>query len=424
MVVAPVRPGQLPALRDLLQTVNRSPGIVDPMNALVPFAEFRTLHYARFVILDDQTLDDLGAYGETFPGAPVYLAFLGDCDGPSRRQLAALARKAEAGLRAIFRHCVDYDPEMDLSRWMRRHSVRPAASYVNAPGVTVRQIREEAALHAALRRCLRDIPPDVSAREIHARSRQAMRDSGPIVSLPPSTPLLFWLRRTLYYLFAGCLLAIAGAFVLLTPLILLIPVYLYWLRRLETSDPVIAPRPSNEHIRSLAALEDHDLINPFTGFGSGKPGLFRMATLVFLLFLLNFAAQVLYPNGRLARIGTIHFARWVFLDGGRRLFFASNYDRSLETYADDFVNKVAFGINLVFSNGIGFPRARYLILDGARNERVYQHYLRRHQLPTQVWYNACPGLTAFDINRNTLIRQGLERNALTDEEIRQWLALI
>jgi len=106
------------------------------------------------------------------------------------------------------------------------------------------------------------------------------------------------------------------------------------------------------------------------------------------------------------------------------LFFASNYDRSLETYADDFVNKVAFGINLVFSNGIGYPRTRFLILDGAKNERNYQNYLRRHQLPTQVWYNAYPGLTVFDINRNANIRKGLESDALSDVEIRQWLALI
>ena len=424
MVVAPVRPGQQQALRDLLASMNRSPGIVDPMNTLVPFARFRTLHFARFVVLNDETLDDLTAYGESFPGAPVYLAFLGDCDGPSGRLLKALARDAEPGLRAIFGHCLEYDSGMDLLRWMRRHSKRPAAGYVNFPGRTVRQINDEAALHAALICCLGDIPPDQTPHGIHGWLRQAIRDRGPIVSPPGPMPVLFWLRMKLWDVLAGFLLLVSALLVLLTPLILFIPVYVCWLRRLETADPVIAPRPSNERVRALAELEDHDLVNPFTGFGSGKPGWFRTGTLIFLLFLLNFAARVLYARGRLARIGTIHFARWVFLDGRRRLFFASNYGRSLETYADDFVNKVAFGINLVFSNGIGFPRVRYLILDGAGNERDYQHYLRRHQLPTQVWYNACPGLTTFDIDRNARIRQGLARETLTDDEIRQWLALI
>ncbi len=424
MVAAPIRPGQQQDLRALLETMNRLPGIADPANKLVPFAEFRTLHYARFVILDDRTLDDLKAYGEPFPDAPVYLAFLGDCDGPSGRMLAALARKAEPGLRAIFGHCLDYDPEMELLRWMRRHSVRPQTSYVNFPGRTVRQIREEATLHRMLVHCLGDIQPGEPPAEIHRRLRQAIRDNGPIVSPPGPTPILFWLRLKLFEVVAGLLLAAGALLVFLTPLILLIPLYLYRLRQLETTDPVIAPRPSNQHVRELASLEDRDLVNPFTGFGSGKPGWFRAGTLVFLLFALNFAVRVLYARGRLARIGTIHFARWVFLDGRRRLLFASNYDRSLETYADDFVNKVAFGINLVFSNGIGYPRTRFLILDGAGNERDYQHYLRRHQLPVQVWYNACPGLTAYDMDRNARIREGLERETLTDAEIRQWLALI
>ena len=46
----------------------------------------------------------------------------------------------------------------------------------------------------------------------------------------------------------------------------------------------------------------------------------------------------------------------MLLDDKRRLFFASNYDGSLDSYMDDFINKVALGMNLVFSNGIGFPR--------------------------------------------------------------------
>lgn len=424
MVAAPVLPDRVPALRDLLLTMNQQPGnqqpgVVDPANALVPFAKFPTLHFARFVILDDQTLADLAAYGETFPDAPVYLAFLGDCDGPAGRLLAALAQRAEPGLRRIFAHCRDYDPGMDVLRWMRRHSTRPAASYVNFSGRTVRQIRDEAALQTALAGYLDDLAREIeSPRCIRARLRQAVQDNGPMPSPPGPTPLLFWLRWKLSGVLAGLLL------LALSPLILLLPLYLFCLRRLETSDPVIAPRPAFGHVRALAAIEDHDLVNSFSAFGSLKPGRFRKATTIFLLFALNFANRVLYARGRLARIGTIHFARWVLLDGGRRLFFASNYDRSLETYADDFVNKVAFGINLVFSNGIGYPRTRFLIMGGAKDERNYQHWLRRHQLATQVWYNAYPGLTVFDINRNARIREGLERERMTDSEIRQWLALI
>ena len=43
--------------------MNRGPGQVDPNNALLPFAEFETLHFARFIILDDKTTEDIRVYG-------------------------------------------------------------------------------------------------------------------------------------------------------------------------------------------------------------------------------------------------------------------------------------------------------------------------------------------------------------------------
>jgi hypothetical protein len=102
----------------------------------------------------------------------------------------------------------------------------------------------------------------------------------------------------------------------------------------------------------------------------------------------------------------------------------SNYDGSLESYMDDFINKVGFGLNVVFSNGIGYPRTEWLIKKGCGDERKFKEYLRRHQMPTQVWYKAYPGLTAVDLDRNSRIRQGLESSSLTDAEAREWVALL
>ena len=90
---------------------------------------------------------------------------------------------------------------------------------------------------------------------------------------------------------------------------------------------------------------------------------------------------------------------------------------------DDFINKVSFGLNVVFSNGIGYPTTNWLILDGAKDEQKFKYFLRRHELPTEVWYNAHPGLTALNRERNTLIREGLERSSMTDSEIQEWLQL-
>jgi hypothetical protein len=206
-------------------------------------------------------------------------------------------------------------------------------------------------------------------------------------------------------------------------LILYAPFFAFQLRRREGSDPELAPRVDSGHADRLAVLEDHDVTNQFSAFGTIKPGLFRRWTLVFFLWAINYTTLHIYNRGRLARVNTIHFARWVFLDNKRRLFFASNYDGSLDSYMDDFINKVAFGLNLVFSNGIGYPTTNWLILDGAKDEQKFKYYIRRHELATEVWYNAHPGLTALDLQRNTLIREGLQTETMTSDEVQQWLRL-
>jgi hypothetical protein len=123
-------------------------------------------------------------------------------------------------------------------------------------------------------------------------------------------------------------------------------------------------------------------------------------------------------------VRTIHFARWVFLDGKKRAVFMSNYDGSLESYMDDFINKVGFGLNVAFSGGIGYPTTKWLVGDGCSDERKFKEYLRRHQVPTQVWYKAYPGLTAIDLERNGRIRDGLEQQSLTEQGAREWVALL
>jgi hypothetical protein len=193
------------------------------------------------------------------------------------------------------------------------------------------------------------------------------------------------------------------------------------LRRYEKTEPEIVVRPPPEHGMMLARLEDHDVSNQFTVIGSVKPSSFRRFTLTVVLWLIDYAARHIYNRGRLGRIQTIHFARWAFLDGKRRVLFASNYDGSLESYMDDFINKVGWGLNLVFSNGVGYPRTHWLVRDGSKEEQKFKYTLRRHQVPTQVWYKAYPGLSAFDLARNTRVRRGIERASMTDDEIRRWL---
>lgn len=427
LVLAPVRKDREGDLRRLLDSMNLSPGRVNPENELVPFAQFAEIHVARFVILEDQTVADLQtAYGIAPERFPLYLAFLADFDGSAGAFRATLASRAKAGLQQIFSCCEGFSPGTDIARWMESRDYAPATIYVNWLGRTVKQIREENALRLALEEHLRENGNAYSRKslnESHAALREfvqgELRSGGLTLSPPESTPAGWWIQNAAHFVLVPLALLLLSPF-----LILYLPIFVFQLRSRESNDRVIAPRVEPCYAKQLARIEDQDVTNQFTAMGTVKPGLFRRWTLAFFLWLLNWTTRHIYTRGQLARVPTIHFARWVFIDDKKRLLFASNYDGSLESYMDDFINKVGWGLNLVFSNGVGYPSTRWLVLDGAKDEQNFKSFLRRHQLPTQVWYKAYPGLTVFDLKRNILIRQGIERAHLSDAELRQWAALL
>ncbi len=425
MVVAPIAAGREDGLRTLLASMNHRPGVVDPQNPLVPFAHLDRLHFSRFVILDDVTLDDVTRYGVPRVDYGLSLAFLADFDGPVDVFLADLLRRAGQGLGRIFAHC-GFAPDADLGRWMKAREHRASACYVNWRGRTMRQIREEAALRNALVSHLLANATAIAAMEPR-QARDTLVDfvkreqqAGRLALTPEEPTPLGWALRNL----AHAVLIPLVALLLLPVFLLYLPVFVIQLRQRERRDPEIVPRPDAERARNLADLEDHDVANQFSALGTAKPGLFRRLTLAAGLLGLDYAARHVYNRGHLTRVSTIHFARWVFLDGKRRLLFASNYDGSLESYMDDFINKVGWGLNLVFSNGVGYPHTDYLVVGGAKDEQKFKRYIRRHELPTEVWYNAHPGLTAVDLARNTRIRQGFEQAAMTDAQVRAWLRLL
>ena len=437
------------------------------------------------MILDDPTVRDFEDWGMEVPEFPVLLAFLGDCDGSADALLEEMTRLAAPGLREVFSYCSDFSQGTDLLAWMKRHSQRPAANYVNWIGRTVTQVREEAALRDELVRCVRqrqdefayDKPSLVRAKLIE-HCRPLLNDGSLSLTRPRATPagwvvrnflhymtipaalllpwlvavpwlrplpaLFFWIVIPFHLLGAAAFLllirhipiglaVIAVLALLLVPLLILFPLlilpllivimlFLGALRRYEKREPEIIPPHDLDHVAALAALEDHDITNQFTALGSVKPSKFRLWLFVAILWLIDYAARHVYGRGHLGRIRTIHFARWVFLQEKKRILFASNYDGSHEAYMDDFINKAAWGLNLAFTCAIGYPRTRWIIKDGANRELKFKYTQRRHQRPTETWYNAYPGLTVYDLERNARVRAGFERSNMTDTEACAWLA--
>jgi hypothetical protein len=429
MIVAPIRPNRIGALRELLATMNLKPGVANPDNGLVPFGRFENLHFARFVVLDDQTTGDIETlYGVHRPTPPIYLAFLGDFDGSYDSFLDSLVERAASGLRRIFAFCEGFSQGDDLRRWMAAQERRPATYYCNWVGRTVLQTREEEQLRRALRGYL-DRSPAVADREaltVHETLRGFVQkeEAAGNLSLTPTaaTPFAFTARHLFDWVLL-VLLVVAGVVTL--PLTLIPLLLLAWkVRSLEKSDPEMAPPTDPQWAAQLYALEDYGISNQFSAMGTLKPGWVRAFVMASVLWIIDLTARTIYTRGRLARVDTIHFARWVYLDNRTRVYFASNYDGSLESYMDDFINKVGFGLNVVFCNGVGYPRTEWLLLKGSSDEQKFKYFLRRHELPTEVWYDAHAGLTAINLQRNALIRHGLEKTSLTERQAREWVELI
>ena len=426
MVVAPITAGRIDDLRQLLATMNVTPGVVDPANVLVRFAQFEQLHFARFVILEDSTLNDITAFGLPRVDYPTYLTFLGDFDGSEDAFWPELVQRAGDGLRRIFSFCEGFTAGADLLAWMRAHNVKPIAAYFNWAGRTVLRVKEENALRLTLENFLQEHAASLDTmqpRQVHETLRRFVtteQQAGRLKLTPPAATPIGWQIRNLLHMIGFPLLGL-----LLSPLLVVAaPFYIIALRRLEKTDPVVCPTADQKHSDILSSFEDHDVTNQFSAMGSLKPGLVRLLTTVGVLNIVNYGARHITRPGRLGRIRSIHFARWVFVAGKERMIFCSNYDGSVESYMDDFINKTGFGLNASFSNGIGYPRTNWLVRDGCIDERNYKEYLRRHTLPSQVWYKAYPGLSAVDLERNTRIRQGLEMSSITDEQARQWLGLL
>jgi len=409
-IVAPIIPGHEADLQHVLQDAGQNPA----NNSLVSFGGFSNVHFGRFFVLPAATDPQGRSYA-------AELVFLADVDGPGEAFLLQLVGAAGNGLHTVYQHCQGYPGRAGLRDYLCSHSVSAAASYVNTVGRTVSQVQQEAQLHDAIRQFL-----DEHQSQFRAASPRQVRAA--VQEYVEREPSLAWARQPAsqpdisYVLGEKIQLALVGAAgIMLFPAILLgAPFYLAVLRWHETHDVARDAIPDDALIQKLATQEDHGVQNPFTSAGFLKPGPFRKITGSVVLWGTGFLARHVFNHANLIGVKTIHFARWVFLDEKRRLFFASNYDGSLENYMDDFIDKIAWGLNIVFSNGVDYPETRFLILDGALNEQVFKRFNLTHQLVTPFWYTAYQGLTALNIENNARIRAGLS-GALDDAATRAWL---
>lgn len=397
-VRAPLAPGAADGALALLREI-RARGDAD---TVLPFARIPSVHFARVFVLED--VEDLG--GTVIPASLVYMS---DVDASLEEHLDELATVAAAGIDALFGRCVAYPSEPTpptRAAWLRQHALPPAAVYVHTAGRSVRQVHDEKRLVAAIEDhadTLEDSGDDAVGIRRRILDLVASRAELAWATSPPAEP------RGPSAIGSIALVVVLVLLVLLfLPVLLLLLVGFLLLIRLHERRDVPETGPVDpHHVHEVEEYEDWAVQNPFTAVGFVKPGFLRHATMRIALAGLDLGNRRFFARDNLAGVRTLHFARWVPLDEGRRLVFASSYDGSQESYMNDFIDRLSWGLNLVFSNGVGYPSTRWLIFGGARDETAFKRYLRRHQVPTVVWYSAYPTLRARRIDANATVRRGL-----------------
>jgi hypothetical protein len=423
---APIMPAEVDALEEVFAQIRQDV----ETNDLMPFGKLRAVHFARFVIIP-------GGTGTTVENVKPTLIWASNVDAPLEAHLENLVAVGGEGLDEIYRHCEGYPeaPSRDAASrlaYLRRHMIPAQAFYVNTVGRSLTQVRQESLLRERIEDHLDDLR---TGPEWSKRGPENVRDS--IVEFVLADPELHWAldpagRPNLPWRLkekARFAAIVLGGVVLLPMLIVIAPVGLIALRIKEWQD--LHRGSVSRRLRSrglLARREDQVAQNQFSAVGEVKPGLIRLVAAQAVLRLAGVATRHLYNNGDLGTVkplgltgvDTIHFARWISIDGGRRVLFMSNYDGSLESYMDDFINKVAWGLNAVFTHGRSYPPTRWLVLGGARDEQAFKEFLRTHQVPTGVWYSAIKNLTTENVSNNAAIRAGLTQK-LDPRQLTKWL---
>ncbi len=412
-VIAKIEPGETENLKKLLGSISENRN----KKSIIPFEKFTNIHFARLMILDE---------AKDLDGNMIQpkLAFLSNFDAPLDRHLEDLANIAGESLDQIFSHCEGYPPPDERTpenriAYLRARMVDSKPFYVNTIGRTVQQIRQENQLRDAIEAFLDS--QDWSGRDV-MEVRAAIQEF--VLSEPefswaqslPEPPEFSWrLKETLHKIGLPLFL------LLLLPLILpVLAIGLVLIRIQEERDVPDRSKANPAKVRKLRADEDYGVQNQIIAIGNFKPGWLRKITRKTILEVADYATRHIYNQGTLSGLNTIHFAQWVTIDEDRRLFFVSNYDGSLESYMNDFIDKAYWGLNAIFSNGDGFPKTRWLFFGGIQDEQAYKTFLPTRQIPTQVWYSAYEQLSTVNIKNNEMIRKGLF-GTLSRSDTEEWL---
>lgn len=465
-VVAPVGGGvDRAALREEVARLGNP--AVEPLRAALDAT--RVIHFASLAVIDPEVGSGEGT------GANGHLVLELSGDGDAASVVEAFAVHAQHHLRGVFALACALPADRPLGDFLRERIVAYAPAglgkaaglgFCGTPGHSVKRIRAEADLEADISDIIRTraetAPGDATAALDEVREKLAQTGlhdwafqpaesnlekgegswgaaaKGTLLRPGPAAAIVlllaFWTWVNFAFVFGGpydgvlrnlLLLAASVGLTLIGIVIvvaLLAGALVLAIRRRERRDEPSAEMLDLERYAAITERENRAVQNNLTAVSTMKPGLLRQAALRLAFTAISIAARFVFRPGHLADIGTIHYARWLLLPGTRQLLFFSNYGGSWESYLEDFITKATAGLTGVWSNTMGFPRARYLFGGGAADGDRFKRWARLQQVPTLFWYCAYPSLDTARIRINSKIRQGLS-SARSESEAREWLSL-
>ncbi len=207
----------------------------------------------------------------------------------------------------------------------------------------------------------------------------------------------------------------------LASILVTLPVLVLLLRWNELRDShQDAPLVDDAVLREIVRREDWIMQNHMGSIVGIKPGILRSVIIRAGHLGLGLLLRVSATNGYLGSMRTVHFAHWAFLNNNSRLLFFSNFDHSWDSYLDDFIEKSHVGLTLAWGAGVGFPRTRLLLLDGAAHGRQFKTWALASRTVSRFWYSAYRDLTVDQIERNWRIACGLRRPSMSEQEAAEW----
>ncbi|HMI89429.1 MAG TPA: hypothetical protein VK550_35385 [Polyangiaceae bacterium] len=440
-------PGGAGRLRAALAVVQENTARPSSLAHAIAFHRVKGLHFARFTVVEEGETQRLFGPKKYLPAELVLSLVFDGTKADCVEQLILAARRE---LDIIYASCEGYPGSKAEAPAVRdyfiSHDVRPLVFYQGVEGMTVSAVETTAALRDELRARL-DARLHRGTAETAASLGRALRPRPPIIAaadLPPPVPLAS--ERELRLRILAWILVVAAPFILLALLTGLTAsalgasedwsiaagfapiVFLFALLVLhEAADARALARQAKPRPRDFSRVrivEDVAVQNALSHCVVVKPGIVRRLVLRIVFWAVRQKVSIIERHrGSLGGIASIHFARWVPLDGGDRLLFLSDYDGSWESYLAEFVDRASTGLSSIWSNTVGFPETWLLVFKGARDEGGFKKWTRDKQIETPIWYSAYPHRTVANIRNDLRLSQLLASDKPTPEDA-AWLGLL